>query len=64
MGTVQELLVEGPSRTDPDVVRGRTRTNKAVNFSGPAEAGRLVDVLITGSTSQTLTGRVAAPAAA
>jgi tRNA-2-methylthio-N6-dimethylallyladenosine synthase len=64
VGSVVELLVEGPSRTDPAVVRGRTRTNKAVNFSGPAEPGRLVDVLITGSTSQTLTGRRAAFAVA
>ncbi|MGN6379352.1 MAG: tRNA (N6-isopentenyl adenosine(37)-C2)-methylthiotransferase MiaB [Gaiellales bacterium] len=58
VGSVQEVLVEGPSRTDPAVVRGRTRTNKAVNFTGSAEAGTLVDVLVTGSTSQTLAGRL------
>ena len=33
--------MEGPSRTDPPIMRGRTRGNKAVNFSGPAEAGEL-----------------------
>jgi tRNA-2-methylthio-N6-dimethylallyladenosine synthase len=60
-GSVQEVLVEGPSRTDPSVLRGRTRTNKAVNFPGEAAAGELVSVLITGSTSQTLAGRAAAP---
>ncbi len=63
-GSVQQVLVEGPSRTDPAVLRGRTRTNKAVNFPGAAAAGELVDVLITGSTSQTLAGRLAAPVAA
>jgi tRNA-2-methylthio-N6-dimethylallyladenosine synthase len=56
VGTVQEVLVEGPSRTDATTLRGRTRTNKAVNFTGQAEAGALVDVLVTGSTSQTLAG--------
>jgi tRNA-2-methylthio-N6-dimethylallyladenosine synthase len=64
VGTVQQVLVEGPSRTDPSVLRGRTRTNKAVNFGGDAAAGELVDVRITASTSQTLAGRLAAPVAA
>jgi tRNA-2-methylthio-N6-dimethylallyladenosine synthase len=61
VGTVQEVLVEGPSRTDASVLRGRTRTNKAVNFHGAAAAGTLVDVEITTSTSQTLAGRMPAP---
>jgi len=64
VGTVQQVLVEGPSRTDPSVMRGRTRTNKAVNFGGDAAAGELVDVRITASTSQTLAGQLAAPVAA
>jgi len=59
VGTVQEVLVEGPSRTDGEVLRGRTRGNKTVNFHGAAAAGDLVDVLIERSTSQTLGGRVA-----
>jgi tRNA-2-methylthio-N6-dimethylallyladenosine synthase len=57
VGTTQEVLIEGPSRTDPSVLRGRTRTNKAVNFTGSGQPGSLADVLITGSTSQTLAGR-------
>ena len=64
VGTVQEVLIEGPSRTDPAVLRGRTRTNKAVNFAGAGEPGSLADVLITGSTSQTLSGRRRASQAA
>ena len=63
VGTVQEVLVEGPSRTDPSVLRGRTRANKAVNFGGEAAAGDLVDVRITASTSQTLAGQLGAPVA-
>ena len=51
------MLIEGPSRTDPAVLRGRTRTNKAVNFTGQGRPGTLADVLVTGSTSQTLSGR-------
>ncbi len=55
VGTVQEVLVEGPSRTDPAVVRGRTRTNKTVLLQG-AEPGELVPVRIEAATSQTLRG--------
>ena len=57
VGTTQQVLIEGPSRTDPAVLRGRTRTNKAVNFTGHGQPGTLADVLVTGSTSQTLSGR-------
>ncbi|HYZ28078.1 MAG TPA: tRNA (N6-isopentenyl adenosine(37)-C2)-methylthiotransferase MiaB, partial [Thermoleophilaceae bacterium] len=34
VGRELEVLVEGPSRTDPDKLRGRTRHNKTVNFTG------------------------------
>ncbi len=57
VGRTQEVLVEGPSRTDPSRLRGRTRHNKTVNFDGTASAGELVDVEITGATSTTLGGR-------
>jgi tRNA-2-methylthio-N6-dimethylallyladenosine synthase len=60
VGSTQEVLVEGPSRTDPDVLRGRTRTNKTVLFRGAADAGNLALVRIEGSTSQTLSGRLSA----
>ena len=56
VGREMEVLVEGPSRTDPTRLRGRTRHNKAVNFAGTAEAGELVTVAIEAATSQTLTG--------
>ena len=64
IGTLQEVLVEGPSRTDADVLRGRTRTNKTVLLSD-AEPGELVQVRIEAATSQTLRGvRERVPAAA
>jgi len=64
IGTVEEVLVEGPSRTDAAVLRGRTRRNTTVNFSGGAEPGDLVDVAIDAATSTTLRGaRVAVPVA-
>jgi len=56
VGRTVEVLVEGPSRTDPDRLRGRTRHNKAVNFAGLAAAGELTEVEITAATSQTLSG--------
>jgi tRNA-2-methylthio-N6-dimethylallyladenosine synthase len=56
VGRVEEVLVEGPSRTDPSLRRGRTRRNTTVNFAGAARAGELVDVHIDGATSQTLRG--------
>jgi tRNA-2-methylthio-N6-dimethylallyladenosine synthase len=56
VGRVEEVLVEGRSRTDASLLRGRTRRNTTVNFSGTALAGELVDVAIEGSTSTTLHG--------
>ena len=62
VGGVEEVLVEGPSRTDPTLWRGRTRRNTTVNFQGTAEPGRLVPVLIESATSTTLAGTAAAVA--
>jgi tRNA-2-methylthio-N6-dimethylallyladenosine synthase len=56
VGRAMEVLVEGPSRTDEARLRGRTRHNKAVNFDGTGAPGELVEVEISGATSQTLTG--------
>jgi tRNA-2-methylthio-N6-dimethylallyladenosine synthase len=64
IGTVEEVLVEGESRTDATILRGRTRRNTTVNFSGSADVGDLVDVLIEGATSTTLRGRATSLVAA
>jgi tRNA-2-methylthio-N6-dimethylallyladenosine synthase len=58
VGRTLEVLVEGPSRTDPSRLRGRSRHNKVVNFDGLGEPGEYVQVEITGATSQTLTGEM------
>ena len=64
VGRVEEVLVEGSSRTDASFLRGRTRRNTTVNFSGDAAPGELVPVLIEAATSATLRGRIAAVVAA
>ena len=56
VGGTEEVLVEGASRTDATLLRGRTRGNLTVNFAGTAQPGELADVLIEGATSTTLRG--------
>jgi tRNA-2-methylthio-N6-dimethylallyladenosine synthase len=64
VGRVEEVLVEGPSRTDPAILRGRTRRNTTVNFTGSATAGELVGVRIEDASSTTLRGAQLEAAAA
>jgi tRNA-2-methylthio-N6-dimethylallyladenosine synthase len=56
VGRTMEVLVEGPSRTDPAKLRGRIRHNKTVNFAGIAAPGELTEVEIASATSTTLAG--------
>jgi tRNA-2-methylthio-N6-dimethylallyladenosine synthase len=56
VGRGEEVLVVGPSRTDPSLLRGRTRRNTTVNFAGAAQPGDLVHVTVEGATSTTLRG--------
>jgi tRNA-2-methylthio-N6-dimethylallyladenosine synthase len=64
VGRVEEVLVEGPSRTDPSLLRGRTRRNTTVNFAGTAAPGELVPVTVETATSTTLKGTQLAAVAA
>jgi tRNA-2-methylthio-N6-dimethylallyladenosine synthase len=57
VGRTLEVLVEGPSRTDPSRLRGRSRHNKVVNFTGLGAPGEMVEVEIIEATSQTLSGQ-------
>ena len=60
VGTVQRVLVEGPSRKDPAQLAGRTENNRVVNFDGPAELiGQFVELTITESLPNSLRGRLA-----
>jgi tRNA-2-methylthio-N6-dimethylallyladenosine synthase len=56
VGRTLDVLVEGPSRTDPARLRGRSRHNKVVNFDGLSAPGELAQVAITAASSQTLAG--------
>jgi len=64
VGLVEEVLVEGPSRTDQSLLRGRTRRNTTVNFSGTGAPGDLVAVEVEAATSTTLRGTARAPVVA
>ncbi len=60
-GTHQQVLVEGPSKKDPQVLRGRTETNRVVNFPGDKKyVGHFVDVYIDAALSHSLRGRIVA----
>ena len=62
VGSVQRILVEGPSRKDPLQLSGRTENNRVVNFDGPTQwTGQLVDVEITEALPNSLRGRVTSP---
>jgi tRNA-2-methylthio-N6-dimethylallyladenosine synthase len=57
LGTVQRILVEGPSRRDASELMGRTECNRVVNFAGPEDLiGQLVNVRITETRSYSLRG--------
>ncbi len=60
VGTVQRILVEGPSRKDPQELMGRTECNRIVNFDGGPQAarwlGQMLDVTITEALPHSLRG--------
>ena len=59
IGKVYEVLVEGPSKTNPERLNGRTRGNELVVFSGGSEIiGSLVNVRILEAGSWTLLGDI------
>src|SRR5690606_27303426 len=56
-GQVVEVLVEGESKKNPEILSGRTRTNKLVNFRGPKSLiGQFVQVRISEPLTYTLKG--------
>ncbi|MFN9507255.1 MAG: tRNA (N6-isopentenyl adenosine(37)-C2)-methylthiotransferase MiaB [Rubrivivax sp.] len=59
VGTVQRILVEGPSRKNAEELMGRTECNRIVNFAGPQRlTGQMVDVRITQALPHSLRGEV------
>ncbi len=60
VGTVQRVLVEGPSKKNPDELTGKTENMRSVNFPAPKRlVGQFVDVVITQALTNSLRGRVA-----
>ncbi len=65
VGTVQKVLVEGPSKKNPQELSGRTENNRVVNFSAPHAqglAGTIIDLRITHAHPHSLRGELYASA--
>ncbi len=60
LGTVQQIMVEGPSRTDTSRVSGRTRSNRLVHVAAELPGGSLVDVRLTEAAPHWMRGELAA----
>ncbi|GGA68646.1 tRNA-2-methylthio-N(6)-dimethylallyladenosine synthase [Arenimonas soli] len=57
VGTVQRVLVEGPSAKDPDELTGKTENMRNVNFAGGKRlVGQFIDVRITEARTNSLRG--------
>ena len=60
VGTVQRVLVEGPSRKDPRELAGRTGNNRVINFAGPPRlVGKFVELVVERALPHSLRGRLA-----
>jgi tRNA-2-methylthio-N6-dimethylallyladenosine synthase len=61
-GTVQRILVEGPSKKDGQDLQGRTENNRVVNFAGGPDPARLIgqmlDVQVVSASSYSLRGEL------
>lgn len=59
VGSVREVLVEGPSRNGEGQITGRTQQNRIVNFTGPQRlCGQIVRVKIVAAFSHSLKGEL------
>jgi tRNA-2-methylthio-N6-dimethylallyladenosine synthase len=59
VGTVQRVLVEGPSRRRASELAGRTDNNRVVNFAGPPRlTDCFADVTITEALPHSLRGEI------
>jgi tRNA-2-methylthio-N6-dimethylallyladenosine synthase len=59
VGTIQRILIEQPSRKNPQELAGRTENNRVVNLSGdPSLIGQLVNVKITQAMPNSLRGEL------
>jgi tRNA-2-methylthio-N6-dimethylallyladenosine synthase len=62
IGLIEEVLVEGPSKNNPERLTGRTRTHRHIFFDGPVPAkemaGQIVRVQVTDATALSMQGRL------
>src|SRR5690625_1483585 len=59
VGTIQQVLVEGPSKRDPNELSGKAANNRTVNFAGqPRLIDTMVDVRITEAMRNSLRGTI------
>ncbi len=62
VGTLQRILVEGPSRKNPAELMGRTECNRIVNFdagpNSPRLVGQMMDVRVTSALPHSLRGEL------
>jgi len=59
VGTIQRILVTGPSKNNPHKLSGRTENNRVVNFTGsPDLTGKMIDIKITEGRPYSLTGEL------
>jgi tRNA-2-methylthio-N6-dimethylallyladenosine synthase len=59
VGSVQKILVEGPSKKDPQIMAGRTENNRIVNFPGSESLiSEFVTVKITDALPNSLKGEL------
>jgi tRNA-2-methylthio-N6-dimethylallyladenosine synthase len=59
LGSVQRVLVEGPSARNPDELTGKTENMRNVNFAGPSRlVGQFIEVTITDAMTNSLRGRI------
>jgi tRNA-2-methylthio-N6-dimethylallyladenosine synthase len=56
VGSVQQVMVEGPSRRNPEMATTRTRGNRIVHVSGGWEPGTVFDVLVERAAPHYLEG--------
>ena len=60
VGTMQKILITGPSKKNPAELQGRTECNRIVNFDAPAELiGQFADIEITEARPNSLRGLIA-----
>jgi len=60
VGSRQRVLVDGPSKKNPLMLRGRTENNRVVNFAGdPSLMGRFAELNITEALPNSLRGVLA-----